>query len=113
MNSIFCSNLPTISIFTVPWTPDAASSDLRPALKLLEISFPLTKVVGTQKGAGGSLSLQCYDKHLPRDAGDALPASDACLFVLAQPGEKVCVSSALKSDLFQCVCRCHCAPDHV
>lgn len=59
-------------------------------------------------------TLQYYDKRLPRDAGDGLPASDACLFVLAHPpGGTACVSSALKSDSFQCVCRCHFAPDAV
>lgn len=116
MNCIFCSSLLTISIFTIPWTPDAAQPDLRPALILLEVSFLLTKVVWTGNGGAPFIitALQYYDKRLPRDAGDALPASDACLFVLAHPpGGTACVSSALKSDSFQCVCRCHFAPDAV
>lgn len=115
MNCIFCSSLLTISIFTIPWTPDAAQPDLRPALILLEVSFLLTKVVWTGNGGLLSLSLVC---SITISASPVMQETlfllQMLVFVLAHPpGGTACVSSALKSDSFQCVCRCHFAPDAV
>lgn len=86
MNCIFCSSLLTISIFTIPWTPDAAQPDLRPALILLEVSFLLTKVVWTGNGGLLSLSLLCSITI------SASPVMQETLFLLQM---LVCLSSLI------------------